>query len=188
MKIGLFFGSFNPIHIGHLILAEFIHHHTELQEIWFVVSPQNPFKKSASLLAERQRLYMVQEAISECAFFKAIDIEFSLPKPNYTIVTLGHLKEKYPNHEFSLIMGADNRNNLHKWRSGDFIAENFRIFVYPRLGSNLIETNTNTFWVNAPIIELSSSGIRHDIANGRNPRFMLHYKTWQYIEHNGFYK
>jgi len=132
MKIGLFFGSFNPIHIGHLIIAEHIVCNTALEEVWFIVSPQNPFKKKKNLLSEYNRLHLVNIAIKDNSKLKSSDIEFKLPKPSYTIATLVYLKEKFPNKDFSLIMGSDNLENLHKWKNSDILFRDYEIFVYKR--------------------------------------------------------
>jgi len=188
MRIGLFFGSFNPVHIGHLVIAQYIQQFSELDEVWMVVSPQNPFKKSNSLLPERQRFNLVQEAIEQIDGLRASDVEFGLPKPSYTVLTLTHLKELYPNNQFELIMGADNRNNLAKWRNGDYIIKNYPIWVYPRKGEVQSEVPPGTHWVDAPIMELSSSFIRNAILHKKDVRFMLHPSTWEYIEHNNFFR
>jgi nicotinate-nucleotide adenylyltransferase len=188
MRIGLFFGSFNPVHIGHLIIAQYIQQYSDLDEVWMVVSPQNPFKQSKSLLPERQRFYMVQQAVEDIPGVKASDIEFGLAKPNYTILTLTHLKSLYPDDQFELIMGADNRNTLSKWRSGDYIIEHYPIWVYPRKGEERSELPPGTQWVEAPIMELSSTFIRKAIRSKKDIRFMLHPKTWEYIEHNNFFR
>ena len=135
-NIGLYFGSFNPIHIGHLIIAEYMIENSDLDEIWFVVSPSNPLKKKESLLDERQRLYMVNIAIEDDARFRSSDIEFKLPYPSYTCVTLAHLTERYPEKNFSLIMGEDNLENIEKWKNYEFILNNFHIYTYPRAGYN----------------------------------------------------
>ncbi|HET6991926.1 MAG TPA: nicotinate (nicotinamide) nucleotide adenylyltransferase, partial [Bacteroidia bacterium] len=132
MKIGLFFGSFNPIHVGHLILANYMLEFTELERIWFVITPHNPLKEKKTLLNDNHRLQMVRLAIGENTKMKASTIEFKLPQPSYTVNTLAHLADKFPDHEFSLIMGADNLNSFHKWKNYEFILEHYKIFVYPR--------------------------------------------------------
>ena len=143
MKIGLYFGSFNPIHIGHLVIANHMSEYSNLDQVWFVVTPHNPFKKKNSLLDNYQRLEMVYEAIKDYAKLSVSDIEFNLPQPNYTVNTLIHLQEKHPNHEFSLIMGEDNLKSFHKWKNYDTILENHHIYVYPRISENKIETQLN---------------------------------------------
>lgn len=187
-RIGLFFGSFNPIHIGHLIIAQYIQQNTSLDEVWMVVSPHNPFKKKRNLLDERSRLHLVQLAVEDIEGLQASDVEFYLEKPSYTVVTLAHLREKYPDQEFHLIMGSDNRENLHRWRNGDYIEEHFPIIVYPRPNHPKEKDHPNTLWIDAPLMELSSTYIRHSIKEGRNASFMLDAKVWKYIDHNNLYK
>ncbi|MGB1218100.1 MAG: nicotinate (nicotinamide) nucleotide adenylyltransferase, partial [Saprospiraceae bacterium] len=131
-KIGLFFGSFNPVHIGHMIIAEFVATHTDLDKVWMVISPQNPFKKKSTLAKDYDRLHMVKAAIGDNPHLEACDIEFGLPQPSYTIDTLTYLKEKYPTKEFSLIMGGDNLGTLHKWKNYELLLKNHEIYVYKR--------------------------------------------------------
>ena len=137
MKIGLYFGSFNPVHSGHLIIANHILNETVLEKIWFIVSPQNPFKTNSSLLNEYDRLHLLRLATEDDSRIKVSDIEFALPKPSYTSVTLSHLQERYPEHEFSIIMGSDSFQNLHKWKNFEFIIKNYAIYVYQRAGFNV---------------------------------------------------
>lgn len=186
-SIGLFFGSFNPVHIGHMIVAQYIQQNTNLDEVWFIVSPQNPFKNKRTLLAERERFYMVQQAIGDTQGLRASDVEFYLNKPSYTVLTLAHLREKYPDHEFHLIMGSDNRKGLKKWRNGEYIEEHFPIFVYPR-GNDQDENYPNTTWVDAPRMELSASLIRNSIAEGKDVSYMLPHQVWKYVDHNNLYR
>ncbi len=143
MKIGLFFGSFNPIHVGHLVIAHTMASHTDLQQVWLVISPHNPHKKKQSLLHEFDRYDMVEKAIYDNPLLKACDIEFHLPQPNYTIDTLAHLQEKYPQHQFSLIMGSDNLVNFASWKNYDKILEYYHLYVYPR-PTRLLRSSTNT--------------------------------------------
>lgn len=192
-KIGLFFGSFNPIHIGHLILGNYILENTDMAELWFVVSPQNPFKAKASLLEEYNRLEMVNLAVQNYPNMKASDIEFSLPKPSYTIDTLTYLHEKFPEHSFCLIMGEDNLESLPKWKNYDLLIENHEIIVYPRLfeGSKKSEDylqHENIHLVKAPIVELSATEIRTMIKDGKNVRPMLPPEVYEYIDGSSFYK
>ncbi len=192
-KIGLFFGSFNPIHVGHLIIGQHILTHSNLDKIWFIVSPQNPFKPKETLLEDYHRLALVNLAIEDNLNFRALDIEFQLPKPSYTINTLTHLKEKYPEYEFHLIMGEDNLNTLHKWKNADEIARQFPVLVYPRLDT---EETPDTAFISslkltrcdAPIVRISSSYIRDLIKNGKSASYVLPEKVKNYVEEMHFYK
>jgi nicotinate-nucleotide adenylyltransferase len=192
MKIGLYFGSFNPIHIGHLVIANHIAEYSDLDQVWFVVTPHNPFKKKSSLLDNYQRLEMVYRATKEYPNLKTSDIEFNLPQPNYTINTLVHLQEKYPDHAFSLIMGEDNLKSFHKWKNHEVILENHDIYVYPRITENKIETpfdgHKKIHVVEAPIMQLSSTFIRKGIKAGKNVKPMLPEHVWEYLDEMNFYK
>ncbi|GGG38143.1 nicotinate (nicotinamide) nucleotide adenylyltransferase [Bizionia arctica] len=192
MKIGLFFGSFNPIHVGHLIIANHLVEHSDLDKVWFVVTPHNPFKKKSTLLDNYQRLEMVYRATKDYDKLSASDIEFNLPQPNYTINTLVHLEEKFPDYEFSLIMGEDNLKSFHKWKNNELIIENHEIFTYPRLSEGQVETqfdgHTKIHHVKAPIIELSSTFIRKSIKAGKNVKPMLPEHVWEYLSEMNFYK
>jgi nicotinate-nucleotide adenylyltransferase len=192
MKIGLYFGTFNPIHIGHLIIANHMAEHSDLQQIWMVVTPHNPLKQKNTLLDDRQRLHMVRLATEEYPKIKPSDIEFNLPQPNYTVNTLAHLKDKFPTHEFSLIMGEDNLNSLHKWKNYDYILENYDIYIYPRLTSeteNLdLKTHRRIHKIDAPIVEISSTFIRESIKNKKNVRPLLPESVWEEIDYNNYYK
>ncbi|CAA7194233.1 nicotinate (nicotinamide) nucleotide adenylyltransferase [Chryseobacterium potabilaquae] len=191
-EIGLFFGSFNPIHIGHLILANYILENSNMNEIWFVVSPQNPFKEKKSLLKDHNRLDMVQHALQNYPNMRASNVEFSLPTPSYTIDTLTYLHEKYPEYSFSLIMGEDNLENLHKWKNSDILLKNHHIVVYPRVfdgkkaGYDLEHENITV--IQAPIIELSATEIRNMIKEGKNVRPMLPPEVFDYLDGSNFYK
>ncbi|MBS1549316.1 MAG: nicotinate-nucleotide adenylyltransferase [Bacteroidetes bacterium] len=192
-KVGLFFGSFNPIHIGHLIIANYIIENSDMEELWFVVSPQNPFKDKKSLLKDHNRLEMVNLAINNYPKMRASDIEFSLPKPSYTIDTLTYLHEKYPNHTFALIMGEDNLKGLKKWKNTDLLVNNHQIIVYPRIQNNEekeIEnfTHGNIQMIQAPIIELSATEIRNMIKSGKNTRPMLPPEVFDYLDRSNFYR
>lgn len=191
MKIGLFFGSFNPIHIGHLIIANYILEYSDLEKIWFVVSPQNPFKKKESLLDSHHRLQMVRLAINNYPNMVASDIEFSLPYPSYTIDTLAVLNDRYPDKEFVLLMGKDNLNSFTKWKNYDKILSNYPIIVYPR---KIAETENLELLsypqissVNAPIIELSATLIRKMIKEKKNFRPMLPPEVFDYIDGSNLY-
>lgn len=192
MKIGLYFGTFNPIHIGHLIIANHMAEHSDLDQIWMVVTPHNPHKQKSTLLDDHHRFEMVYLATEEYAKIKPSDVEFKLPQPNYTVNTLAHLQEKYPQHEFSLIMGEDNLNSLHKWKNYEVILQNHHIYVYPRLASGDIDAqfinHEKIHRVGAPVIELSSTFIRESIKNKKNVVPMLPEKVWKYVEHNLFYQ
>lgn len=192
MKIGLYFGTFNPIHIGHLIIANHMAEHSDLDQIWLVVTPHNPHKQKNTLLDDYHRLHMVHLATEDFPKIKPSDIEFKLPQPNYTINTLVHLQEKHPNFEFSLIMGEDNLNSLHKWKNYEAILQHHHIYVYPRLHSGEINTQFDNHpkihKINAPVVELSSTFIRENIKNNKNVVPMLPHKVWEYVEHNLFYK
>ena len=191
MKIGLFFGSFNPIHVGHLALANYFTEFTDLKRLWFVVSPQNPFKKRNTLLDDYQRLYLVRLAIEKYPQkYYASSIEFDMPKPSFTIDTLTYLSEKYPNNEFVLIMGADNLLTLHKWKNHEELIKKHKIYVYPRPNIDLskLKTKANYKIFDAPLIEISSSFIRKAIQNKKNVDFFMHSKVAQYIDEMNFYK
>ena len=189
-KIGLFFGSFNPIHIGHLIIAEYIVEHTDLKELWFVVSPCNPLKKKQSLLNDLQRLYMVNIAIEDDPRFRSCDIEFKLPQPSYTVNTLLHLAEKYPDKEFCLIMGEDNLDCIEKWYNYQYILENYQIYVYPR--DNYQTENKRNFpnihYVDAPKIGISATMIRQSIQENKSVKYLMTEKVAKYIDEMGIYR
>jgi nicotinate-nucleotide adenylyltransferase len=192
MKIGLYFGSFNPIHIGHLVIANYLAEHSDLDQVWFVVTPHNPFKKKNSLLDNYQRLEMVFRATKDYTKLKPCDIEFNLPQPNYTINTLVHLQEKYPGHDFALIMGEDNLKGFHKWKNFEVILENHQIYVYPRISEGRIETRFDKHpqiqFIDAPIMELSSTYIRKAIKADKNVQPMLPQHVWEYLDEMNFYK
>ncbi len=190
MKIGLFFGSFNPIHIGHMAIANYMLEFTDLEKLWFVVSPQNPFKKRSNLLDENHRLVLVNSAIEDNYKFKASNIEFSMPKPSYTIDTLVYLNEKYPDNDFVLIMGSDNLRNLKKWKNYETILENHEIFVYPRPGDNNLElmAHEKVSIVNAPLMEISSSFIRNAIKDKKDVRYFMPDKVAKYVGEMHFYE
>ena len=192
MKIGLYFGTFNPIHVGHLIIANHMAENSDLEQIWMVVTPHNPLKKKSTLLDDYHRLQMVFLATEDFPKIKPSDIEFKLPQPNYTVNTLAHLQEKFPQHEFALIMGEDNLNSLQKWKNYEVILQNHSIYVYPRLNSGEIDSqfinHSKIHRVGAPVIELSSTFIRESIKNNKNVVPMLPHKVWEYIDHNLFYK
>ncbi|MCX6319118.1 MAG: nicotinate (nicotinamide) nucleotide adenylyltransferase [Bacteroidetes bacterium] len=189
MKIGLYFGSFNPVHVGHLIIANHILNETDIQKIWFVVSPQNPFKTSTGLLNEYHRLHLVKLAIGDDLRIKASDIEFNLPKPSYTTTTLAYLKEKYPEHEFSIIMGSDSFQNLHKWKNYELIIRDYEIYVYIREGFEAVNhVQAKMHIVQAPLLQLSATQIRNTIKEGKSIRYMVTEAVREEIEKGGYYK
>ena len=188
MYIGLYFGSFNPVHHGHLIIAGFIATHTPLDQVWFVVSPQNPFKISHSLLNEYQRLHLVKTAIEEEPGLRASDIEFHLPKPSYTIDTLTYLEEKYPQHRFAIIMGSDSFQNLYKWKNADVLMSRYPIFVYKRAGFDVTaEQLPNITILNAPLLQISATQIREMVKQRKSIRYLVPDSVKEEIEKNGYY-
>lgn len=192
MKVGLYFGTFNPIHVGHLTIANHIAEYSDLDQVWFVVTPLSPFKKKSSLLDNYQRLEMVYRATEEYTKLKPSDIEFGLPQPNYTINTLAYLQEKYPDKTFALIMGEDNLKSFHKWKNYELILENHSIYVYPRISDGSVDTqfkdHPKITKIDAPIMELSSTFIRKSIKEGKNVRPMIPESAWQYLDEMNFYK
>jgi nicotinate-nucleotide adenylyltransferase len=192
MKIGLYFGTFNPIHVGHLIIANHMAEHSDLDQIWLVVTPHNPHKQKSTLLDDYQRLHLVHLATEDYPKIKPSDIEFKLSQPNYTVHTLAHLKDHFPQHDFSLIMGEDNLNSLHKWKNFEYIIENHDLYVYPRVSvndeNNDLLNHARVHKVAAPIVEISSTFIRENIKNKKNFRPLLPEKVWEYIDHNNLYK
>ncbi|PQL92996.1 nicotinate (nicotinamide) nucleotide adenylyltransferase [Apibacter sp. wkB309] len=191
MKVGLFFGSFNPIHIGHLIIANYIIENSDLTQIWFVVTPQNPFKNKSTLLKDHHRLEMVNLAIEKYPHFRSSSVEFTLPKPSYTIDTLVVLKEKYPSYDFVLLMGEDNLNSFHKWKNYEQILKYHSLFVYPRMNRIQNEQtmdHPHIHKISAPIIEISSTLIRSMIKEHKNVRPMLPPEVFNYIDGSNLYK
>lgn len=189
MKIGLFFGSFNPVHHGHLIIANHIAMTTGLDEVWLVVSPQNPFKKSASLLNENHRYHLVQLAIEGEKKLRASNIEFKLPKPSYTIDTLAYLAEKYPKHRFSIIMGSDGFQNLDKWKNAETIVKNYPVIIYKRPGFEIENKLQATITVaDAPMLEISSTHIRYMLKQGLSIRYLVPDIVMEEIENRGYYR
>ena len=190
MKIGLFFGSFNPVHNGHLIIANYICQTSELQKVWLVVSPQSPFKQKQNMLREYDRLHLINLAIEDNKFLKASNAEFKLPQPNYTIDTLTYLQEKYPQHEFSLIMGSDNLEGLHKWKNYEQILARHHLYIYPRSGSkkNFLEPHPHIHHLDFPLLDISATFIRQKIKEGLSMQYFLPEAVWKYIDENRFYK
>jgi nicotinate-nucleotide adenylyltransferase len=189
MKIGLYFGSFNPIHIGHLNVANHILNETGVEKIWFIVSPQNPFKENKSLLNEYDRLHLVRLAVQEDTRIKSSDIEFNLPKPSYTSNTLIFLAEKYPDHDFSIIMGSDSYQNLDKWKNFETIVNNYEILVYKRRNHEIKKVfGKEPIILDAPLIEISASQLRENIKMGKSIRYLVPEIVREEIETRKFYK
>lgn len=192
MKVGLFFGTFNPVHIGHLIIGSYMVEFTDLGEVWFVVTPHNPLKVKQSLLPDLHRYRMVEEATEGYPRLKPSSIEFGLPQPNYTINTLAYLSEKYPEHEFVLIMGEDNLKTLHKWKNYEALLENYAVYYYPRIYSETQDDQMpikgKLHRVEAPVVEISSTFIRNAIKQKKDIRAMLPPGVWNYIDSMNFYK
>ena len=189
MNIGLYFGSFNPIHIGHLIIANHVLNETPINKIWFIVSPQNPFKESKTLLNEFDRLHLVRLATQDDNRIKCSDIEFNLPKPSYTSNTLAFLSEKYPEHQFSIILGSDSYQNLDKWKNYETIINNYPVYVYKREGHEIKKTfDKEAVILNAPIIQISASQIREHIRSAKSIRYLVPEIVREEIESRKFYK
>lgn len=188
-KIGLFFGSFNPVHIGHLIIAEYMANYTDLDEVWFVVSPLNPFKKKASLSNMYDRLEMVNLAIEDAVRLRSSDVEFHLPRPSYTADTLTHLRERHPEKSFVLIMGSDNLLSLKKWKNAAFLLQEYAIYVYPRPGFDTGDWNEHpaVTITDTPLMELSASFIRNAIKSGKSVRFFLPPKVLEFVDKKGLF-
>ena len=202
MKIGLYFGTFNPIHVGHLIIANYMAQYTDLDRVWMVVTPQNPLKKNHNLLEDYHRLALVRIAVEDNHALDVTDIEFKLPKPSYTVNTLAALGEKYPNYSFNLIMGEDNLRTLHKWRNHEHLIQNHHLYVYPRTlteeeqaeinkdkqTSNQLFSHPNVKIVHAPVLRISSSLIRQAIKDKKDVRYLLTPAVHQYCVEMNFYK
>src|SRR4030095_14927562 len=189
MNIGLYFGSFNPIHTGHLIIANHVLNETLIDKIWFIVSPQNPFKESRTLLNEFDRLHLVRLAVQDDNRIKCSEIEFNLPKPSYTSNTLAFLSEKYPEHKFSIIMGSDSYQNIDKWKNFESIISNYPIYVYKREGHEIKKSLAkHPIILNAPIIQISASQIREHIKSGKSIRYVVPEIVREEIETRKFYK
>lgn len=195
-KVGLYFGSFNPIHIGHTAIAGYMTEFTDLDQVWFVVSPYNPLKQKETLLKDHHRLYMVQLAIGNDIKLKASDIEFKLPVPSYTVDTLAYLEEKFPAHKFCLIMGEDNLYTIHKWKNAEYLVRKYPIYVYPRPGTlkpespllNQILALAKVKKVKAPLMDISGTFIRTSIKSGKNVSVFLTPPVWKYIKEMHFYE
>ena len=189
MKIGLFFGSFNPFHIGHKVIGSHFTQFTDLNQLWFVVSPQNPLKQKSSLLDQNHRYQIIDREIDKDINLSVSNIEFSLPQPSYTIDTLIHLSEKHPNYKFVLIMGSDNLHNIHKWKNYNEILDNYQIYVYPRNNYEVNEFHKNIIVIkDVPKMEISASFIRNAIKMGKDVSSLIPQQAFKYIEEMNFYK
>ncbi|HPT13144.1 MAG TPA: nicotinate (nicotinamide) nucleotide adenylyltransferase [Bacteroidales bacterium] len=189
-KTGLFFGSFNPVHLGHLMIANYMYEYSDIEELWFVVSPHNPLKERASLLSDHHRLEMVNLAIGDDLRFRSSDIEFRLAKPSYTIDTLTYLQEKFPGREFILISGTDIFPTFHKWKNWEALLQFYKLYVYPRPGSqdHELTRHPSIKMFDAPQVEISSSFIRQAISEGRNVSHFVPEKVWKYLKEMHFYE
>lgn len=190
MKIGLFFGSFNPVHIGHMIIANFMATQTELDQVWLVVSPQNPFKAKSTLARDYDRLHLVRLAINDNPKLQASNIEFDLPQPSYTVDTLAYLTEKYPKHDFSLIMGGDNLGSFHKWKNHEVILKNHEIYVYKRPQYDLGELaeHPKVHLMEAPLMQISASYIRKCIQEGHSIQYLVPKAVYEYLLDSNLYQ
>ncbi len=190
MKIGLFFGSFNPIHVGHLIIANYMATHTDLKEVWLVVSPQNPLKQKSSLARDYDRLHLVRLAIDTNPKLQASNIEFDLPKPSYTVDTLAYIREKHPTKEFVLIMGGDNLGTFHKWKNYETILKNHQIYVYsrPKYELGALADHESVVLFEAPLMDISASYIRKCIKNGKSVEYLVTPSVFEYLEVSSLYK
>jgi nicotinate-nucleotide adenylyltransferase len=189
-KIGLFFGSFNPIHVGHLLIANYMVEFTELDKLWFVVTPHNPLKIKNNLLNDRQRLEMVRLAIDNNYKYGVSDIEFNLEKPSYTVKTLAYLSEKYSQHQFYLIIGSDNLQTFNKWKSYESILSNYKLLVYPRPGfdGGELKNHPSVIFTQAPVVEISSTFIRDAVKAGKSVEFFMPEASFKYMNDMHFYK
>jgi nicotinate-nucleotide adenylyltransferase len=190
LKIGLYFGTYNPIHIGHMAIANYMVEFTDIDQLWFVVSPHNPHKKKNNLLNDYDRLEMVHLAVDDDHRFRVSDIEFYMPKPSYTIDTLVYLEDKFSNHNFKILMGSDNLKSFHKWKNHETIVGNYGVIVYPRPGfdKSIYKSHKNITITDAPLMEISSTFIRNAIKEGKDVKHLLPPKVWEYVDKMGFYK
>lgn len=189
MHIGLYFGSFNPIHIGHLIIANHVVENSDVDKIWFVVSPHNPLKDAHSLLNEYDRLHLVELAIQDNNKFRASNVEFYLPKPSYTIDTLTYLTERFPLEQFSIVIGSDSFQNISRWKNYEQLVQHYSFIVYKRPGFEITETyNAKMNILDAPLLEISSTFLRKQIKANKSIRYMMPDAVWKYIDENRYYR
>jgi nicotinate-nucleotide adenylyltransferase len=189
MHIGLYFGSFNPIHIGHLVIANHVVEHSDVDKIWFVVSPHNPLKDAHSLLNEYDRLHLVELAIQDNSKFRASNVEFHLPKPSFTVDTLAYLSERFPLEQFSIVMGSDSFQNLPRWKNYEHLVKHYSFIVYNRPGFAVEDTlGAKVQVLDAPLLDISSTFIRKQIKEGKSTRYILPDAVWKYVEENRYYK
>lgn len=189
MKIGLYFGSFNPVHVGHLIIADYMAYNTPLEQVWMVVSPQNPLKPSVGMLNEYDRLYLMEIAVEGDPRLRASNIEFGLPRPSYTIDTVTYLEEKFPTHEFSVIMGSDSLKNIRKWKNYEKLLERCSFYVYPRPGTEAGDLPAGDIhFCAAPQLQISSSLVRKMLAEGKSVRYLVSEPVYEYILANRYYQ
>lgn len=190
MRIGLFFGSFNPVHVGHMIIAQHLAEFSELDQVWMVVSPHNPLKNEASLAKDYDRLHLVNLAIGESASIKSSDVEFSLPKPSFTIDTLVYLSEKYPSYTFELIMGGDNLSSLHKWKNYELLLRDYPIHLYKRPGdgTNPYEEQGKFYYYDAPLLDISATWIRKLLKERKSVRYYVPDSVFEYLSHTNMYR
>ncbi len=190
MKIGLFFGSFNPVHIGHMIIANHMVEYTDLSQVWMVVSPHNPLKEKTSLARDSDRLHLVRLAIGDNPKIRVSNVEFSLPVPSYTIDTLTYLREKYPKKQFSLIMGGDNLESIEKWKNYEVLLSDYDIYIYQRPGfeNNKYADNPRITIVDAPMLDISATFIRNAIKSGKSVRYLVPDEVFEYLENSVLYR
>lgn len=190
MKIGLYFGSFNPIHIGHLIISEYVYNNTSVEQVWFILSPQNPLKNSKTLLNAYDRLHLLKLAIEDNPIFQTSDVEFRLPLPSYTIDTLTYLQEKYPQHQFAVIMGSDSFQNIRNWKNYELLLNDYEIIIYERPGFkvNADSLGKHILLQGAPLLEISATQIRNLLKARKSIRYMLPAKVYQEITENKYYQ
>lgn len=190
MKVGLFFGSFNPVHVGHMIIANFMAQNTDLNQVWMVVSPQNPLKKKQTLAKDRDRLHLVNLAIGDNLLLRSSDVEFSMPKPSYTIDTLAYLGEKYPDYEFVLIMGGDNLRTIHKWKNYEKLISDYEIYIYkrPKYSTKTWEDHTTIKIYEAPLLDISASYIRDQVSRGHSIQYLVPQEVYEYLDETRLYE
>ena len=189
MKIGLYFGSFNPIHVGHLIIAEHVLNFGNIKQLWLVISPQNPLKQSSTLLNEYSRLHLIQTAVEGISNIKASKVEFTLPRPSFTVDTLTYLKEQYPQHEFAIVMGSDSFTNLTKWKNYEVLLKNHFIYIFIIPGFTIVELPGASIQIlQAPLLEISSTHIRNLIKNKKSIKFLVPSAVEDEIETNNYYR